>query len=695
VVSGARSAAAVGGAGARTGGIAGSNDGHITGSSNAGAITGSASSGLLGGIAGFTDGPIDQSFNTAPISGTTAAAGGVAGSSGTGGTVSRSYNQGPVTLLSSGSAAGGLVGESLAAIGQSFSSGAVAAQQASTRAGGLVGFSLDLVSQSYHVGTVSGGAGSDVGGLVGREDTFAGQNGIIDESYSAGPVSGGSAANAGGLVGNKVDSGAVDGPNLSFFDISTCGCSGGTTGLGESTANMLAKSTFTAAHWDFTAVWTMVDGQSYPYFIWGSAPPLLPTATPTTTSTSSATLTATTTPTVTPTASPSATATPSVTPTPTASATRTPTASPSRTSTATPTRKPTASATRTPTATVPRSQVIHFKAIPAHTYGDAPFKVTATGGASGRPVTFQTQGDCTATGTNGATITLIGAGACTVTASQVGGGAYAAAPPVSNTFTIARGRPSVAWAPPGAIIYGAPLSPAQLNATSKIPGTFAYSPGAGTVLNVGTDEPLSVIFTPADARDYQSVSLTTTITVVQAVPNVVLTRLPNRTYGDSPFLLSVTGNLARTATSYVVRGSCRNSGPWGSTVTITGAGTCTVYAYQPGNENCVGVSVAPIQLTIAKARPKLSWPRPASIPAGTPLGKSQLRATATFQGKSLNGTFRYSPKAGTRLGAGTHTLKVAFVPSDGKDFITVDVSSTLTVVFSQTGSGMKVGWKAF
>src|SRR6185503_12204546 len=64
------------------------------------------------------------------------------------------------------------------------------------------------------------------------------------------------------------------------------------------------------------------------------------------------------------------------------------------------------------------SQTITFGALAGRTYGDAPFTVSATGGASGNPVTFAASGACTAGGTNGTTITVVAAGSCTVTASQ-------------------------------------------------------------------------------------------------------------------------------------------------------------------------------------------------------------------------------------------------------------------------------------
>ncbi len=83
-------------------------------------------------------------------------------------------------------------------------------------------------------------------------------------------------------------------------------------------------------------------------------------------------------------------------------------------------------------------QAITFAAPAAHTYGDAPFTVTATGGPSGAPVTFSAGPVqvCASGGTNGATITLSGAGTCTVTASQAGAAGYQAATPVQQSFTV-------------------------------------------------------------------------------------------------------------------------------------------------------------------------------------------------------------------------------------------------------------------
>jgi sugar lactone lactonase YvrE len=60
------------------------------------------------------------------------------------------------------------------------------------------------------------------------------------------------------------------------------------------------------------------------------------------------------------------------------------------------------------------------------------------------------------------------------------------------------GTPTITWSNPAPITYGTPLGPSQLNATADVPGTFTYTPPAGTVLPAGPNQVLTVVFTPAD-----------------------------------------------------------------------------------------------------------------------------------------------------------------------------------------------------
>ena len=81
---------------------------------------------------------------------------------------------------------------------------------------------------------------------------------------------------------------------------------------------------------------------------------------------------------------------------------------------------------------------------------------------------------------------------------------------------------TITWANPAPITYGTPLSATQLNATVSPPisGTFTYSPPINTLLDTGTNQTLSVTFTPSDTTNF--ISATTNVTInVSAVPLIV------------------------------------------------------------------------------------------------------------------------------------------------------------------------------
>jgi hypothetical protein len=73
-------------------------------------------------------------------------------------------------------------------------------------------------------------------------------------------------------------------------------------------------------------------------------------------------------------------------------------------------------------------------------------------------------------------------------------------------------------------------------------------------------------------------------------------------------------------------------------------------------------------------RPTLAWSA-APLVYGTPLGASQLAATA-----DVAGTFAYSPAAGTVLpGSGAHTLTVTFTPADPSTYDGASLTTTVSV----------------
>ena len=90
----------------------------------------------------------------------------------------------------------------------------------------------------------------------------------------------------------------------------------------------------------------------------------------------------------------------------------------------------------------------------------------------------------------------------------------------SVTINVVKATPVITWGNPADIIYGTALGATQLNATANTAGTFSYTPPAGTVLNAGNGQLLSVNFTPSSTANYNAASQSVTINVLKAALSV-------------------------------------------------------------------------------------------------------------------------------------------------------------------------------
>jgi len=101
--------------------------------------------------------------------------------------------------------------------------------------------------------------------------------------------------------------------------------------------------------------------------------------------------------------------------------------------------------------------------------------------------------------------------------------------------------PALTWATPADIIYGTALGGSELNASAGVPGTFDYSPPAGTVLNAGSNQTLSVTFTPADTNSYVAASTTVDLNVLPA-PLTITAEDKSKIYGETVPVLTADYN---------------------------------------------------------------------------------------------------------------------------------------------------------
>ena len=117
------------------------------------------------------------------------------------------------------------------------------------------------------------------------------------------------------------------------------------------------------------------------------------------------------------------------------------------------------------------------------------------------------------------------------------------------------------WSTPAALTHPAALTSVQLNASANAPGEFTYDPPAGTVLNVGTGQVLSVIFTPNDLLNFTAATQTVTINVVKGTPVIGWTNPAALTYGAAlgGGQLNATANVPGTLSYAPAAGTLLNA----------------------------------------------------------------------------------------------------------------------------------------
>jgi hypothetical protein len=231
-------------------------------------------------------------------------------------------------------------------------------------------------------------------------------------------------------------------------------------------------------------------------------------------------------------------------------------------------------------------------------------------------------------------------------------------------LAVVKAKPIITWPEPEPIVYGTKLSTAQLSAASTLPGTFAYTPGAGDVLPAGSHV-LSVIFTPTDSEDYSSEQTEVSINVLKATPAITWSKPAPISYGTrlNSAQLNAQASVPGTFAYTPAIGTALGAGKHLLSVTFTPTDTANYTTAQ-----------AEVPLSVTKAKPALKWPSPRAISHGTALSATQLNATASIQG-----TFVYTPAAGTVLSVGAQALSVTFTPFDTSDYTAEQASVSIEV----------------
>ena len=284
--------------------------------------------------------------------------------------------------------------------------------------------------------------------------------------------------------------------------------------------------------------------------------------------------------------------------------------------------------------------------VPNHTYGDAPFTVSATSNSSGAITYSVVSGPANI---SGSTVTLTGAGTVVLQASQAAAGGYTLGTQTA-TFTATGQVPTITFTVPNHTYGDASFTVA---ATSNSSGALSYSLVSGPATVSGSTVTLTgagtvVLLTSQIASGgYTSGTQTATFTVASAIPTIAFA-VPNHSYGDAAFTVSATSNSSGAISYSVVSGSATLSN---STVTLTGAGTVVLQASQAA-AGSYGSSAQTATFAVAKGSQAITFTAPttpvnygagsvtlsASASSGLPVAFSVLSGPGSVSGSNLNVT---------------------------------------------------------
>ncbi len=214
--------------------------------------------------------------------------------------------------------------------------------------------------------------------------------------------------------------------------------------------------------------------------------------------------------------------------------------------------------------------------------------VSATGGSSGNPVVFTSQSTSVCT-VSGATVSGVAAGTCTLAANQAGTTNYAAAPEVTQTFTVGLGSQTIVFGSAPTLAVGGSGTVSASGGNSGNPVVFtSQSMGvctvSGTTVSGVATGTCTLAANQAGTTNYAAApEVTQTFTVGLGSQTIVFGSAPTLSVGGSGSVNASGGNSGNPVvfTSQSM-GVCTVSG---TTVSGVATGTCTLAANQAGDTN--------------------------------------------------------------------------------------------------------------
>ena len=233
------------------------------------------------------------------------------------------------------------------------------------------------------------------------------------------------------------------------------------------------------------------------------------------------------------------------------------------------------------------SQSITFGPLTAKVFGDANFNLSATA-SSTLAITYASGNTAVAT-VSGNTVTIVGGGTTTITASQAGNVNYNAATDVPQILTVNKAAQSITFNALTTKSFGDPNFNLGATASSSLTVSYASSNtsvatiSGSTVTIVGVGSSVITASQAGNSNYLAATDAPQTLNVTIGNQTITFNALSPASVGDSPITLVATSSSGLTVSYSSNNTSVATVS--GNNLTIVGQGNATITASQAGNAN--------------------------------------------------------------------------------------------------------------
>ncbi|MFN6090422.1 MAG: choice-of-anchor J domain-containing protein [Cyclobacteriaceae bacterium] len=257
---------------------------------------------------------------------------------------------------------------------------------------------------------------------------------------------------------------------------------------------------------------------------------------------------------------------------------------------------------------VKADQAITFSALPAKTFGDAAFTLSAFS-TSGLPISYASS-DATIASISGNTVTILKAGTVSITANQPGDANFNTATSVVQSLTINKANQAITFSALTAKTYGDAAFNLSASSTSGLPITYtssdatiaSISGNTVTILKAGT---VNITAIQTGDNSYNAApSEVQPLVINKANQQIIFAAISEKQFGDAPFALNAntTSGLPITFTALTSnKVTIANN-----QATIVAGGRVIIVASQTGNANYNAAASVSQTFCIKPAKPTIS-----------------------------------------------------------------------------------------